>query len=92
MASQGSENCLGGRDSSKTPEIFKSSASFLILTNMFRWYMRHCQCDSYKSLQLIKHACYNVQYTLHNTLEKINTLYINLKLTKLIDVCAPIYI
>ena len=31
---------------------------------MFRRYICHRQCDGYESLQLIKHACYNVQYTL----------------------------
>ena len=31
---------------------------------MFRRYIRHRQCDGYESLQLKKHACYNVQYTL----------------------------
>ena len=52
--------------------------TFLILTDMFRRYIRHRQCDGYESLQLIKRACYNVQY-------------INLKLTKLIDARARIY-
>ena len=46
-----------GRDSSKTAEIFKNSATFLILTNMFRRYIRHRQRDGYESLQLIKRAC-----------------------------------
>ena len=32
---------------------------------MFRRYISHRQCDGYESLQLIKRACYNVQYTLH---------------------------
>ena len=34
---------------------------------MFRRYMyiRHRQCDGYESLQLIKRACYNIQFTLH---------------------------
>ena len=34
---------------------------------MFRQYMyiRHRQCDGYESLQLIKRACYNIQFTLH---------------------------
>ena len=31
---------------------------------MFRRYIRHRQSDGYESLQLLKHACYNVQYTL----------------------------
>ena len=32
---------------------------------MFGRYIRHRQYDGYESLQLIKRACYNVQYTLH---------------------------
>ena len=50
-------------DNSKTAEIFKNR--LLILTNMFRRYISHRQCDGHESLQLIKRACYNVQYKLH---------------------------
>ena len=32
---------------------------------MFRRYISHRQGDGYESLQLIKRACYNVQYKLH---------------------------
>ena len=40
----------------------RSKHFFFILTDMFRRYIRHRQCDGYESLQLIKRACYNVQY------------------------------
>ena len=48
---------------------------------MFRRYIRHRQYDGYESLQLIKRACYNVQYTLHcvgkHTLHKFKVTKIN---------------
>ena len=32
-------------------------------------YIRHHQCDSYESLLLIKHSCYNVQLIFYIVLE-----------------------
>ena len=62
--------------------ILKNSATLLILTNMFRQYIHHHQCDGYESLQLIKHACYNV-HAVYIALHWKTMRYINLKLTKL---------
>ena len=48
---------------------------------MFRHYIRHRQCNSYESLQLLK--MYLLHCTVYITLHWKTMRYINLKLTKL---------